>query len=242
METAVWQAMALFISVLAAGGVVLLYSKLKQYSFKPLFLFGGAFIFALTLVHILPEVFDSGLSAFEAGIWILLGFITQLFLENMTQGIDHGEVVSKEKLRLSPWSLLIGLCLHALLEGMYLGIPEQHDGHNHLFWGVMFHKIPAAVALTALMRSVWGSSGRVSLGVVLFSLAAPLGIFASRFLWINEWLSEGFFQSMTAFVGGGFLFISTSLFSALKHTGAHRAQKFAAVLLGIVLAVFMEVL
>ena len=54
----------------------------------------------------------------EIGIFILIGFIIQMFLEYFSQGIEHGHFHKKN---IIPISIMLSVCLHALLEGIPLG-------------------------------------------------------------------------------------------------------------------------
>ena len=54
--------------------------------------------------------------------------------------------------------MMIGLCIHAYLEGMPLGEGGEHAGHSHgsgmhgaLLTGIVMHNIPVSIVLTTLL-------------------------------------------------------------------------------------------
>ena len=49
--------------------------------------FGGAFIIGMSFLHLLPEAFAA---TSKAGLFVLLGFVVQIFLEFLSNGIEHG--------------------------------------------------------------------------------------------------------------------------------------------------------
>ncbi len=63
---------------------------------KPLLAFSGAYLFTLTITHILPEALQllPG-HAERVGYWVLAGFFGKLLLEVLSQGIEHGTCTTK---------------------------------------------------------------------------------------------------------------------------------------------------
>ena len=80
--------------------------------------FTGAYLMALTCLHLLPEVFAAKTdhAALSLGAFILLGFFLQVVLDNFSGGIEHGHTHGS-----APIAVMVGLCLHAFLEAMPLG-------------------------------------------------------------------------------------------------------------------------
>ncbi|HEU4718246.1 MAG TPA: hypothetical protein VFU15_10445, partial [Bacteroidia bacterium] len=78
-----------FASVMLSGLTVLAV-KIPKNPMRLLLAFSGAFLFALSLLHLIPELYRT--EHFNAGIWILAGFLVQLLLEYVSQGIEHGHV------------------------------------------------------------------------------------------------------------------------------------------------------
>src|SRR5574337_1151128 len=120
-----------FVSVMLSG-MVLLIAKIPRNPLRLLLAFSGAFLFALSLLHLIPELYQNGKG--NIGIWILTGFLIQLLLEYVSEGIEHGHVHlhahdhdhdSHGHVHI-PYGVVFGLCLHSLLEGMPLGA-ETND-------------------------------------------------------------------------------------------------------------------
>ena len=71
--------------VALAGGLILEILGEKAMNNLPIFLaFGGAFIMGLIFLHLVPEAFSFSANA---GIFVLLGFLVQIFLEYISKGL-----------------------------------------------------------------------------------------------------------------------------------------------------------
>ena len=82
---------------------------------KLLLAFSGSFLLSLTVMHLLPDVYESGNNS--VGIFIMLGILFQIILEFFSKGAEHGHVHGHDKMTQMPWLLFISLCIHAFLEG-----------------------------------------------------------------------------------------------------------------------------
>ena len=69
----------LFLSILLSGSSLFLFGKIGNKTLKLILAFSGAYLFSLSLIHLLPEVYDSG--GATIGIFILAGFFLQVVLE-----------------------------------------------------------------------------------------------------------------------------------------------------------------
>ena len=92
----------LFLSAFISGLVVILFKLQFSKNLKLLISFSGAFILAICVLHLMPEIFND----YDAkiGAFILLGFLIQLLLEFFSGGIEHGHFHSHKK-RFSSFSL-----------------------------------------------------------------------------------------------------------------------------------------
>ncbi|MDM1049297.1 MULTISPECIES: ZIP family metal transporter [Sphingobacterium] len=224
----------LFFSALVAGIAVFFVKKDNTQLLKLILSFSGAYLFAITVLHLIPEVYHSGQTSGEViGLYILGGFLFQLVLEHFSQGIEHGHIHQHE--HKFPIGILISLCLHAFLEGFPLA-----SGHrNELVFGIAIHHIPAAFALGSLLINTKLSRQTITLFIAAFAAMTPLGFIVSK------GLSQGdignvaqYFDKMMAVVIGIFLHISTTILfesgSADHHT--FNKKKMAAVLLGVLVS------
>ena len=76
----------LFLSVVVSGTSVL-YINLGNKNLKLILSFSGAYLFAISVLHLIPEIYLSGTP--NVGIYILIGFFAQILLEFFSEGIEH---------------------------------------------------------------------------------------------------------------------------------------------------------
>jgi len=183
---------------------------------KPLLAFSGAYLFTLTITHLLPEAIALRIEApQQIGYWVLAGFFMQLLLEVLSQGIEHGHVHSSPaEIGRVPLGLLLALVLHALLEGSILIGGGHAAATGHSFFavalGVALHHVPAAVALATLLRVRLGSMARVWPWLSVFALASPAGLLFSNYVMLPQLLG-GAYAPLLGFVAGTFLHVSTTI-------------------------------
>ncbi|HLG03588.1 MAG TPA: ZIP family metal transporter, partial [Bacteroidia bacterium] len=187
-----------FISVLLSG-MILLVVKIPRNPLRLLLAFSGAFLFAISLLHLIPELYGAGEenhnhplhSATETGIWILVGFLIQLLLEYISEGIEHGHVhlhaheheVNKHGHARIPLGVVSGLCLHSFLEGMPLGVETDDPKIFPPFLtGIVLHNIPIAIAFIGLLLHMGHSKPSAFLLLGLFAIMTPAGMLASNFI------------------------------------------------------------
>jgi zinc transporter ZupT len=131
----------LFASAFLSGLAVIIFKLNFSKNLRLLISFSGAFILAICVLHLMPEIFrdyDEKIGAF-----ILIGFVIQLLLEFFSNGIEHGHFHSHNKnLALFPYAIFISLCLHSLIEGMALVKGHHHHHSSSLLIGIVIHKIP----------------------------------------------------------------------------------------------------
>lgn len=204
-----------------------------------LLVFTGGYLFSITIVHMLPEIYGSESSPFVIGIMVLTGFFLQQLLEFLTAGVEHGhmhELSGHSKGKFFAPTVVIALCIHALLEG---GILVQENMQSVLA-GITLHKIPAAIALVVILKQysqmMSGKLCSVYVYLVIFALASPLG------MWLGYYIPEELEVYLMALVGGNFLQISTTI--VFENTADHKfnIRKIVYSLLGAFLAIASEIL
>ena len=210
---------------------------------KPLLAFSGAYLFTLTVTHLLPEAWQllPGQPA-RVGYWVLAGFFGQLLLEVFSQGVEHGHVHAGpvHGVGRAPLSLLGALVLHSFLEGCILVQNPAAGAVSQNFYaivvGVALHHVPAAFALGTLLRLRMGSFSRVWPWLVLFALASPAGILVSNYVMLGELLRGGLYAALLGLVAGNFLHVSTTIL--FETSPEHRLNwpKLVATLAGLLLA------
>ena len=141
----------LFITIIISGSSVFAFRKVNPGFLKLLLSFSGAYLFALTVLHLIPEVYQSGDK--NIGIFIFVGFFLQIVLEFFSEGIEHGHIhIHKHQSAAFPYAMMIGLCLHSFLEGMPLVQNFSEAGvQRSLLAGIILHHIPVAIALMTML-------------------------------------------------------------------------------------------
>ena len=139
----------LVLTVIASGSLIFFFKSGDQRLMKFLLAFSGAFLIGITFLILIPEVYRE--ATVFTGLFVLLGFVLQLFLELITEGAEHGHKhTHSDDERVSPFLLLIGLCIHAFLEGMPL-VKNLGDGLTRsLVSGIVVHNIPISLTLMGL--------------------------------------------------------------------------------------------
>lgn len=227
----------LFFSSLLGGLSVFFVKRDNSKLLKLLLAFSGSYLFAITILHLIPDVYKTNDESI--GLFILGGFLFQLLLEQFSEGVEHGHLHQHHKhhevsSHAFPVSVMLSLCLHAFLEGM----PLAGDHENHLLFGISLHHIPAAFALASLLMTSHFSVRSIVLSLVIFSLMSPLGYMLSYGIKVNE-LGDinQYFDRIMAIVIGIFLHISTTiLFESSNVDHQYNRKKLIAVLLGVLVS------
>jgi len=229
----------LFFSALLSGIAVFFVKRDNTQLLKLVLSFSGAYLFAITVLHLIPEVYHSTQTPGEIiGLYILGGFLFQLVLEHFSQGIEHGHIHHEHdghSHQAFPVAILISLCLHAFLEGFPLA-----SGHrNELVFGIAVHHIPAAFALGSLLIGTRLKKQTIIVFIAVFAAMTPLGFLTSKGISAGEIGSIAqYFDKIMAVVIGIFLHISTTILfesgSADHHT--FNKKKMLAVLLGVLVS------
>ncbi|RAJ37489.1 ZIP family metal transporter [Pedobacter cryoconitis] len=228
----VWKILILFFCAFLGGLSIFLVKSDKSQLLKLILSFSGAYLFAITVLHLIPDAY-SGPDHAEIGIYILIGFLLQILLEQFSEGVEHGHIHKHNDTQIFPYGIMISLCLHAFLEGM----PLAADQHNALIFGISLHHIPAAFALASILMQNKFKPAGIVFYLAVFAIMAPLGF------WVSNGISTGsiggievYFHKMMGIVIGIFLHISTTILfeSSVDHKVSKR--KMVAVLLGIGIA------
>ncbi len=237
----------LFLVAFIPGFITINLQKPLKIDLKYLLVFASAFIFSITIVHLLPEILTSTTNPQRIGFYVLFGFFMQIFLDFITKGVEHGHLHSHGHYHgnISPITLMVGLCIHALMDGSILIHPGAHESGNHstgLLIGIILHKIPAAIALMAVLNIKIKKKWVLIILLLIFSLTSPFGLVFSNVMNDFNYISQEGFLIIFAIVSGNFLHISTTIYfeSSPDHT-FHKKKIFIS-LLGALLAISVELL
>jgi zinc transporter ZupT len=236
----------LFALTMAGGLAVFFVPKFNSKYFQLSLVFAGSYLFSVTILHILPELFTTQTAVDKLAIYVLLGFFLQVIIEYFTEGVEHGHLhhQGNHHHHNHKWlSLLIALCIHAFLEGTLLAHPQgiHNHGDNHsVFYGILMHKIPAAFALMSVLVCHFNSKVKTFLILLIFSLASPIGIISSTLLHDNQYFSDEFFAILFAIVSGNFLHISTTIFFESSPNHHFNGKKLLVAAIAAIIAVLAE--
>jgi len=224
-----WKFCVLFFCAFLGGSAIFLVKSDKSKLLKLILSFSGAYLFAITVLHLIPDAY-SGPDSRQIGIFILIGFLLQVFLEQFSEGVEHGHIHKHHDGHVFPFGIMISLCLHAFLEGM----PLAKDQHNELIFGIALHHIPAAFALASILMQNHFKKGSILTYLIIFAAMAPLGFYVSMGL-SNGTIGgvEAYFNKIMGIVIGIFLHISTTILFESSADHKINTQKMIAVLLGI---------
>ncbi len=88
--------LVLFFTPLISGLFIYLVPKSRGTNFRLLLVFAGSYLFAITVIHILPELYQHNHDDGLIGLFVLAGFFLQQLLEYFTSGVEHGHIHTSE--------------------------------------------------------------------------------------------------------------------------------------------------
>jgi zinc and cadmium transporter len=234
----------LFLSALLSGIAVFFVPHLNIKRFKIILTFSGAYLFSITVIHILPELFHENADMRLVGIYVLSGFFLQMVLEYFTSGVEHGHIHTHDiKVTHIPYSMLISLSLHSFLEGTLLVHPSHihnHAGSSTLLYGLILHKIPESFALMSVLVFSLQKKYTAMIMLLLFACTSPAGLLLSNTFYSLQVIPGNVFVFLFALVAGNFLYISTTIFFETSPDHTFKANKLMVSLLGAAMAILAE--
>ncbi|OUR99035.1 ZIP family metal transporter [Flavobacteriales bacterium 33_180_T64] len=208
------------------GVIIAILTKEKnKTSTKLLLSFSGAFLLALTLFDLLPEVYEH-LDAKTTGLYIMCGILLQIILEFFSKGAEHGHVHIQKNETTFPWLLFISLCIHSFLEGFPI-----HQ-HNDMVYGILIHKIPIAILMTSFLLQSNFNKIKIVGFLIVFALMTPLGTYISNVTAIDT--SD--LNMINAVVIGIFFHISTTILFESSEGHKFNLSKLVVIILGVSIA------
>lgn len=216
----------LFLSVVI-GMIVVLFVKPKLKTSQILLSFSGAYLLAIIILDLLPEVFQDA-NTINIGVFIIIGLIVQLILDFFSKGADHGHVHLHDETYF-PWILFISLSLHAFIEGL----PLSHIDNHSLLVGIVVHNIPISIILGTFFLASKMPKKYAIIFLTAFAFMSPLGNIAGAYLpFIINYKTQ-----ITALVIGVLLHISTTIIFESSKDHKFNMAKFISILIGFTLAI-----
>ena len=218
---------ALFIAVFLGYGVAILLKEKKAQQLSLPLAFSGAFLLAVTLFELLPQVYQS--SNKYVGPFVMVGILLQICLEFLSKGAEHGHVHLHDNKRSFPWLLFCSLSIHALFEGFPIA------EHSSMFIGVLVHKIPIAMILSVFFIKAKYPLFTILSFLFLFASMTPLGSWLS----INSPDVMVFKDELNAISIGIFLHVSTTILFESSKDHKFNLAKLSTIIAAIIIAYFM---
>lgn len=225
-------------AVCFGGLIVQIFEKKSQKKFIKLSLaFSGGFLLAIAFTHFLPELYRT--NELQTGIWILVGFLVQLFLEYFSGGIEHGHIHVHKDAKV-PYMMLLSLSIHSFIEGIPLAGTDSHahvhhnvvgDHHSSLLIGIILHQLPVAIALMTLLLKSKISLQKSWMWLLVFGAMTPLGMYSGIF--IDQHSAANYMEILLSVVVGMFLHISTTIIFETNEDHRFNLSKLVAILLGV---------
>ena len=218
------------VSIVCAGIPFYFQRKISSKQLETLTGLASGLLLVSAILVVLPEGFhiasvggdDGGAfshSPIVLGLAALVGFCFMMLLEGSgfghaiheehhdhMAGHGHGHIHHP----VSGPVLTLGLSFHALADGLAVGVAAAAGETSFSILvavGVLVHRIPAALSLGLFSLHEPGGIKRAARGILLFSLATPIAIIVSYFLFDDA--SNGFLAIVLLFSAGTFIYVAT---------------------------------
>jgi Predicted divalent heavy-metal cations transporter len=207
----------------------------KEKLAKNLLILSAGFLITICLNEVFPQVYVKTEST-NLGIFVILGVLLQMVLEALTKGFEHGHFHHHNENNILPMALMVGLFVHAFIEGIPLA--NEEEALSPYLLGIVVHNIPISFILGAFLFNRNKPKNIPSypsiLIVALFAFASPLGMLLGNYF--NPDLQPYFL----AIVGGIFLHISSVIIFESNKNHNIDWTKIGLVILGVSLALGMH--
>lgn len=222
----------LILSVITGVFLGKYFGKKKKFA-KSLLVLSAGFLITICLNEVFPLVYTSEVSE-NLGIFVIGGVLLQMVLEALTKGFEHGHFHHHGESNILPVALMVGLFIHAFIEGIPLA--NETNPFSPYLLGILFHNLPISFILGAFLfnKSDSKTSYPSLLIVALFALASPMGMLLGNYF-NPEW--QPYFL---AIVGGIFLHISSVIIFESNKNHNIDWSKIGLVILGVSLALSMH--
>lgn len=224
----------LILSVVAGVLLGKFFGKKEKFA-KNLLILSAGFLITICLNEVFPMVYTSEIGS-NIGIFVIGGVLLQMILEALTKGFEHGHFHHQsESEQILPVALLVGLFIHAFIEGIPLA--NEKEVLSPYLLGILFHNLPISFILGAFLFNNNNNTKKASFSwiiVSLFALASPLGMI------LGNYFDPNLQPYFLAIVGGIFLHISSVIIFESNKNHNINWSKIGLVIIGISLALSMH--
>ena len=176
--------------------------------------FGAGLLIGISLLEIIPTAID--LATEKAMVFVLLGFVAFFLVEKFTL-VHHFDRTGDERYFHFSTATFVALCLHALLDGIVIGLGLHFNEAFGLviFVAILFHKLPLAVSVASVFLGNIKKRTAV-FQMLVFTLATPVGLVAAVVL--LRGLTEEVIGAVVGLSAGVFIYLgATDMLPEINH-------------------------
>lgn len=215
----------LVLSVLLGGGLGKFFGNNEKVA-KILLIVSAGFLISICVVEVFPQVYK--VEDENIGLWIVFGVLLQMFLENLTKGFEHGHF-HYERCNILPVGLILGMFIHAFIEGIPLA--REYDEHSSYLLGILVHNLPISFVLGAFLLREKKNKIVALITILFFAAASPLGML------LGEHMNPKWNSYFLALSGGIFLHISSVIIFESNKNHKMDWEKILIVILGVFIGI-----
>jgi ZIP family zinc transporter/zinc and cadmium transporter len=144
---------------------------------------GAGFMLSVTIIEILPEVFQRGGNS--AALYVLMGYmLVHLSQHTATQHFHFGEETHQVS-EAAGLTALLGLLLHTFFDGVAIasGFAVSRELGFLLFLAIFLHKLPEGVTIASLQVAGGRTPAQAIGSAALLGLATVAGVL------VTDWVS-----------------------------------------------------
>ena len=193
---------------------------------KILLIVSAGFLISICVVEVFPQVYH--IEDENIGLWIVFGVLLQMFLENLTKGFEHGHF-HYERCNILPVGLILGMFIHAFIEGIPLA--REYDEHSSYLLGILVHNLPISFVLGAFLLREKKNKIVALITILFFAAASPLGML------LGEHMNPKWNSYFLALSGGIFLHISSVIIFESNKNHKMDWEKILIVILGVFIGI-----
>ena len=193
---------------------------------KILLIVSAGFLISICVVEVFPQVYH--IEDENIGLWIVFGVLLQMFLENLTKGFEHGHF-HYERCNILPVGLILGMFIHAFIEGIPLA--REYDECSSYLLGILVHNLPISFVLGAFLLREKKNKIVALVTILFFAVASPLGML------LGEYMTPKWNSYFLALSGGIFLHISSVIIFESNKNHKMDWEKILLVILGVFIGI-----
>ncbi len=193
---------------------------------KILLIVSAGFLISICVVEVFPQVYK--VEDENIGLWIVFGVLLQMFLENLTKGFEHGHF-HYERCNILPLGLILGMFIHAFIEGIPLA--REYDECSSYLLGILVHNLPISFVLGAFLLREKKNKIVALVTILFFAAASPLGML------LGEHMNPKWNSYFLALSGGIFLHISSVIIFESNKNHKMDWEKILLVILGVFIGI-----